>query len=111
MKKSIITVGVIGAGIIGAGNIIEGKKVKFFDNKKKKQSHSSVINSLKGFKLNFIVDDNLNVVKTLSVNYSCPIYRNIKEIPQNDYPDIFTICVPDKLHYDFLEKIIIFSPK
>ena len=111
MKKNKIKVGVIGGGIIGAGNILKGKQIKYVDEKKNKQSHSGVINSLRNFKLNFIVDNNINIIKKLKINYSCPIYSDIKEVPKDQYPDILTVCVPDKLHYDMLKKIIIFSPK
>ena len=97
MKKNKIKVGVIGGGIIGAGNILKGKQIKYVDEKKNKQSHSGVINSLRNFKLNFIVDNNINIIKKLKINYSCPIYSDIKEVPKDQYPDILTVCETTEL--------------
>ena len=111
MKVNNISVGIIGAGVIGSGIIKNNNKFTRVLDKNNLLSHSAYVDNSKKLKLNFIIEKNNNIRAMLKLTYKCKILSSIKNIKKIDYPEIISICVPDRYHYEMLQQVIELKPR
>jgi len=94
--------------IIGAGNI-----GAFYDHPDSKDvlSHAHGINLHPEFELCGFIDCDEEILKRAASIWKTSGYRSLDEYTQCHQVDVVIIAVPDELHYEYLFKVLNFSPK
>ncbi|MCB9805865.1 Gfo/Idh/MocA family oxidoreductase [Candidatus Nomurabacteria bacterium] len=94
---------IIGAGKIGSDfDDLESQSVL---------THAKAYETHPGFNLIGLVENNKDVAKKASDKWKKPTFVSIEESLENFKVDVVSLCVPDNLHFDFLEKIKKFNIK
>lgn len=97
IKQKKLKALIIGAGRIGST----------FDNPNSKKilTHAHAYFKHPNFEIIGFLDSNLNMAKRATKVWGGKAYRNFDEVFSSERIDVVSLCVPDKLHFEFLQKI------